>query len=60
MVQKLLGVSGSLRQRKNHKVTLKDIKQDLWPKGLLKGKESTTRRPFLQCQGKILFGLLNH
>ena len=47
MVQNLLGASGSLRQRKTHKATLKDIKQDSWPKGSLKGKELTARKPFL-------------
>ena len=60
MVQKLLGASGSLRQKKTHRVTLKDIKQDSLPKGSLKGKDSITRRPFIMYQGKILFGLLCH
>ena len=60
MMQKPLGASGSLRQRKNHRATLKDIKQDSWPKGSLKWKESTTHKPFLLYQGKIVFGLLWH
>ena len=56
MVQKPLGASGPLRQRKTHRATLKDIKQASWLKGSLKGEESTTRRPFLLYQEKILVG----
>ena len=38
MVQKSLGVSGSLRQRKTHRATLRDIKHGSWPKSYSKGR----------------------
>ena len=64
MVQKPLGASGSLRQRKTRRETLKDIKQDSWTKGSLKGKESTTRRPFLPVSRKdslrVIMALVAH
>ncbi|RDX94925.1 hypothetical protein CR513_22636, partial [Mucuna pruriens] len=44
-----------LKQRKTYKEILKDIRQDLLPKYLLKEKESTKQRHFLLYKRKILF-----
>ena len=38
MVQKPLGASGSLRQRKIRRATLRDIMQDSWPNIYSKGR----------------------
>ena len=55
MVQNSLDVNESLKQKRTHWATLRDIRQDSLPKDSLKGKESTTRRLFLMYLRKILF-----
>ena len=42
-------------KKRTHWATLRDIRQDLLPKDSLKGKESTTWRPFLLYLRMILF-----
>jgi len=51
---KAIGCRWVLKPRKTHKATLRDIRQDLLPKGSLKDKELITQRLFLLYLRKIL------
>ena len=51
---KAIGCNGSLKRR-THWATSRDIRLDSLPKDSIKGKESTTQRPFLLYLRKILF-----
>ncbi|RDX89577.1 hypothetical protein CR513_28682, partial [Mucuna pruriens] len=52
----LPNVNDFLKQRKTHKATLRDIRQDLLPKDSLKKKELTTQRHFLLYERKSNYG----
>ena len=51
---KSIGCRWVFKQRKTHKATLRDIRQDLLPKGSLKEKELITQILFLLYLRKIL------
>ena len=52
---KAIGCQWSLKRRRTHWPTSRDIRLDSLPNDSIKGKESTTRRPFLLYLRKILF-----
>jgi len=52
---KSIGCRWVFKQRKTHKATLRDIRQDLLPKGSLKEKEMIIEKHYFTCLRKILF-----